>query len=424
MSRNDFVIGALGFPTAEPEKVGMSSKRLSRIRPTMQRYIDRHLVPGVVTLVARQGCVIHLDAIGFQDVEAKTPMKTDTIFRIASMTKPITSVALMMLYEEGHFLLSDPVSNWISEFSDPIVALPIPPREYTGIPWKLIPASRSITIRHLLTHTAGLQSQYSPLHGITPEEFAKISERQKSDETVGDFIKRFAKVPLKYHPGEAWEYSRATCVIGHLVEIISGMTLNEFFHERIFKPLKMSDTHFYLPIEKLDRFTACYTPDKDNHIKLSDPATAESKFVKEPHCYFMGSGGLVSTIADYFRFDQMLLNGGQLDGEQILGRKTVEMMTRNHVGDLPIWLRGPWTGFGLGFGIVMNTDHKNTLTSLHKGPLLWSEGTYLWGGAYCTLAWVDPVEQLIGILMTQVAPYTHLSIRQDIVNMIYQAIVN
>jgi CubicO group peptidase (beta-lactamase class C family) len=169
---------------------------------------------------------------------------------------------------------------------------------------------------------------------------------------------------------------------------------------------------------------ACYTPDKNEYIKLSDPASAESRFVKEPHLYYMGSGGLISTAADYFRFNQMMLNGGELDGARILGRKTVELMTRNHTGDLPIWLRGPGTGFGLGYGIIMNTDHVNTLKSIHKGPEPWSVGTYLWGGAFCTLAWVDPIERLIGILMTQVGPYRHLNIRHDVVGLAYQAIVD
>ena len=413
--------GAVELRMSRPEEVGMSSERLSRIRIAMQRYVDRKLVPGVVSLVARQGRVVYLDNIGFQDVEAGTPMTTDTIFRIMSMTKPITSVALMMLYEEGHFLLSDPVSKWIPEFSDAKVAMRLPPQEYSGVPWKLVPAARPITVRHLLTHTAGLG--YAP-RAMSREEFAKISQPQSPTETIGDFVKRYAKVPLNYHPGEAWDYSRATCVVGHLVEIISGMTLDEFFRERIFKPLNMPDTHFYLPIEKLDRFAACYTPGKDDQIQLTDAPTAESRFVREPHLYFMGSGGLVSTVADYLRFDQMMLNGGELDGVRILGRKTVEFMTRNHTGDLPIWLPGPWVGFGLGYAVVRNTDHVNTLTSGHHGPVPWSVGSYTWGGAFCTYHWVDPVERLIGIVMTQVGPYRHLNLRQEFVGLVNQAIVD
>ncbi|MDP2918889.1 MAG: serine hydrolase domain-containing protein [Dehalococcoidia bacterium] len=411
-----------------PDDVGMSQERLGRIRIAMQRYVDKKLVPGVVTLVARNGKVVHLDAVGQRYPEAGTPMQTDTVFRIASMTKPITSVALMMLYEEGHFLLSDPVSKWIPEFADPKVAVRLPPDELrsetynlAGTPIKLIPANRPITIRHLLTHTAGFGRQP---RGISLPEFAKVNERQSPNETIGDFVKRYAKVPLNHHPGEAWDYSRATCVVGHLVEIISGMTLDEFFRERIFKPLNMTDTHFFLPAEKLDRFAACYTPDKDLSIKLMDAPTPESRFVKEPHTYFMGSGGLVSTARDYFRFYQALLNGGQLDGARIIGRKTIELMTANHTGDLPLWLPGPWSGFGLGFAIVKNTDHVNTLMSLHQGPSTWSLGSYSWGGAFCTYAWVDPKEKVIGIVMTQVSPYTHLNIRQEFVGLAYQALVD
>ncbi len=421
LTRKNSLSGVAGLPMAKPKEVGMSSERLARIRPAMQRYVDRNLVPGVVSLIARHGRVAYLDTIGFRNVEARAPMATDTIFRIASMTKPITSVALMMLYEEGHFLLSDPVSKWIPEFSNPRVAIRVPPQEFRGEPFRFVPAARPITIRHLLTHTSGLG--YLP-RAMSQEEFAKISQRQSPDETIGDFVKRYATVPLNYHPGEAWDYSRATCVVGHLVEIISGMTLDEFFRERIFKPLNMPDTHFYLPMEKLDRFAACYTPGKDEKIQLTDPPTAESRFVKEPHVYFMGSGGLVSTLTDYFHFDQMMLNGGELDGARILGRKTVELMTRNHTGDLPIWLPGPGVGFGLGFAVAINTDHVNTLTSGHPGPIPWSVGSYTWGGAFCTFHWVDPVEKLVGIVMTQVGPYTHLNVRHEFVGLVYQAIVD
>jgi CubicO group peptidase (beta-lactamase class C family) len=419
-------ITVVELPLAEPESVGMSSKRLERINVAMQRYIDKKLVPGVVSLVARQGKVVHLDAIGLRYVEEKLPMKTDTIFRIASMTKAITSVALMMLFEEGHFLLSDLVSKWIPEFADPKVAVRMPVDRRSeggaaGSQIKLYPANRPITIRHLLTHTAGFG--YVP-GGISSDEWAKVNEKQRPDETIGDFVKRYAKVPLDHQPGEAWDYSRATCVVGHLVEIISGMDLDEYFREKIFKPLHMPDTHFYLPLAKLDRFAACYTPDKDFKIKLVDTPTAKSRFVKEPHTYFMGSGGLMSTISDYFRFYQMTLNGGELDGARILSRKTIELMTSIQTGDLPIWLPGPWSGFGLGFGIVKNTEHVNTLTSPHQGPSPWSVGSYSWGGAYCTFPWVDPREKLIGIMMTQVGPYGHLNIRPEYVSLVNQAIID
>ncbi|MFC1534367.1 serine hydrolase domain-containing protein [Thermodesulfobacteriota bacterium] len=409
------------LPMAEPEEVGISSERLSRIRPVMERYINLGLVPGVVSLVARRGKVVYLDAIGFQDVEAKIPSTTDTIFRIASMTKPISSVALMMLYEEGHFLLSDPIEKWIPEFSNPEVVESIPPGGPASTPWRTVPAARPINIRHLLTHTAGLANPY---RGVTIKEFEEACIPNSPEETIGDFVKRYAKLPLNFHPGEAWEYSRATCVVGHLVELLSDMTLDEFFHERIFGPLGMVDTHFFLPEDKLGRFAASYTFDEDGNLKLTDPPTKESRFVKEPHVYFIGSGGLVSTISDYYRFDQMMLNGGELDGHRLLSRKTVDLMTRNHTGDLPLWLPGPWAGFGLGYAIARDTESINTLTSTHKGPLPWSIGSFTWGGAFCTYHFIDPVEDLIGVVMTQVRPYTHLNIRQDFVGLVNQAVID
>ncbi len=410
------------LPLAEPEEVGLSSARLARIRPALQRYVDDRRVPGVVSLIARHGKVAYLDAIGFRDVENARPMQVDTIFRIASMTKPITSVALMMLYEEGGFLLSDPVSKWIPEFAGVKVAERVPPEEFRPVrPFRLVTPRRPITIRHLLTHTAGLSS--AP-RAISAEEWASISQRQRPDETIGDFVRRYASVPLNFHPGERWEYSRATCVVGHLVEIMSGMTLDEFLRERIFRPLGMPDTHFYLPAGKLGRYAAAYTPDENGRIRLTDPPTTESRFVKGPPTYFMGSGGLLSTVADYYRFDQMLLGGGQLDGVRILGRKTVEFMTRNHVGDMHVSLAGPYSGFGLGFGVARDPEHVNGMTSPHPGPVPWSAGTYTWGGAYCTFPWVDPKEDLIGIVMTQVAPYDHLNLRHEFVGLAYQALVD
>ena len=415
-------ISAPDLPTAKPEDVGMSSERLERIRPVMQRYVDDKKVPGVATLIARHGKVVYLDTVGCRDVEAGAPMETDTIFRIASMTKPITSVALMTLYEEGRFLLSSPIKKWIPEFSDQMVArLNLPGQDGSGAPYELVPSARDITVRHLMTHTAGLASSY---RGVLQRDLAKISEFHGRNETVGDFVKRYAKLPLMAHPGEAWEYSRATCVIGHLVEILSGMTLDDYFKERIFKPLGMPDTCFYLPEEKLDRFAAQYTRGENGRIELQDAPTPESRFVKEPHTYFMGSGGLVSTISDYFRFNQMMLNRGELDGVRILSRKTVELMTTNHIGDLPIWLTGAWMGFGLGYGIAKDIGQLNTLTASQKGPNPWTPGTYTWGGAFCTFPFSDLTEQMTGLVMTQVRPYDHLDIRQDLVTMAYQAVAD
>jgi CubicO group peptidase (beta-lactamase class C family) len=403
-----------GLPMAKPEEVGMSAARLDRIHAAMQRYVDRRLVPGVVTLVARHGRVVYLDTAGYRDFDAQKPMTPDTIFRIASMTKPIASVALMMLYEEGHFLLSDPIAKYLPEFKEMKVAQIPSGEERVGAPYKLVPAARPITFKHVLTHTAGFANTY---RGITQAEFAKFQQARKPTDRIGDAVTRLAALPLNFHPGDAWEYGPATDVVGRLVEAISGMTFEEFLQRRIFTPLKMKDTHFYLPVSKLDRFAAVYQPDpkNDNKIKLLEAATAESRFVKEPHIYFSGGGGLVSTVSDYLRFHQMMLNGGELDGARILGRKTVELMTVNHIGDLPVWLSGPGYGFGLGYSVI---------TDLGQAGVSGSVGQYGWGGAFCTYFWVDPVEETIGIMMTQVIPYTHLNIRQDFQVLVNQAIVD
>ena len=399
-----------GVPTASAEDVGMSSSRLERLDRVMQGYIDREEVSGVVTLVARRGKVVHFSSLGERDAERGAPMRHDAIFRIASMTKPIASVALMMLYEEGHFQLRDPIAKWLPEFRDMQVAIPAPADERIASRYKLIPAARPVTVQHVLTHTAGLANTY---RGLTQIDFQEMSARTKPGDTVGNMLQRLARLPLNFHPGDRWEYGRATDVVGRLVEVMSGQTLDAYLRARIFEPLDMTDTHFHLPLSKLDRFTALYRPDDDGTRALAEAPTAESRYVREPHVYFSGAGGLVSTARDYFRFHQMMLNGGVLDGVRILSRKTVELMTANHTGDAGIWLAGPGYGFGLGYAVVTDLGPSGTPRS---------EGSYYWGGAFCTVFWVDPEEDLIGILMTQMRPYTHLNIRQDLVTMTYQAI--
>ncbi len=397
--------------SARAEEVGMSAERLERIRVAMQRYVDRNDVPGVVTLVARRGRVVHYAAVGFRDAEARAPMTNDAIFRIASMTKPIASVALMMLYEEGRFLLGDPVAKWLPEFADMKVAVPAG-SDRAGEPYRLVPAARPITIRHLLNHTAGLPNSY---RGLTQPEYAKLAAARQPNDTVADALKRLAKLPLNFHPGDAWEYGPATDVVGRLVEVISDQTLDQFLRRRIFEPLGMEDTHFYLPATKVARFAALYQPGPDKKIRLTEAPTVQSRFVREPHVYFSGSGGLVSTASDYYRFQQMMLNGGELDGVRLLGRKTVELITANSTGDLPIWSTGRGYGFGLGYSVVKDVGEIG-----QPG----SAGQYGWGGAFCTYFWVDPAEELIGVIMTQVRPYTHLNIRAEFQVLANQAITD
>jgi len=400
--------GDPGLPTAKPESVGMSSERLERIAPAMQRYIDQHLVPGTVALVARRGKVVYFDAQGYMDAENEVPMREDAIFRIASMTKPITSVALMMLWEEGKFQLHDPVSKFIPAFADPMVSTTADASGETG---ELVPAKREPTIRDMLTHTAGLANSYRG-----NSEFYNGHVQVRPDDTMADLINRIAKLPLNYHPGEDWQYSHATDVVGHLVEVISGQTLAEFMDEHIFEPLDMNDTHFFLDDTKDGRLAAQYRPGDDNTIVLQDPGSDDSRWItRENKRVFRGAGGLVSTARDYVRFQQAMLNGGELDGVRLLSPTTLDLMMDNHTGDLDLWLPGPGMGFGLGWGVV--TDRGEAATPL-------SEGSVYWGGAYCTITWIDREEELIGVLMTQVRPYNHLNIRQDFQVLAHQAIID
>ena len=395
------------LPLGRPEDVSMSSARLTRLTTLMQGYINRKEVAGVVTLIARQGRVVHFDGLGHRSVEDAAPMATDTIFRLASMTKPIVAVAAMMLYEEGAFQLSDPVSKWLPEFKNMQV---IEPGATAGT-YTLRPARIPITVRHVLTQTSGVQNS----DGVMQAAYAKIAPRSVPNDTLGAFVSRLATLPLNFEPGTRWHYGPSGAsmnVVGRLVEVISHQSLDQFLAERIFKPLQMRDTHYYVPETKLSRFAVLYKPGVDQKIEIDEPPTAASLNVREG-TYFGGSGGLVSTATDYFRFQQMMLNGGELDGVRLLGRKTVELMTANHTGDL-YTSQVPGLGFGLSVSVVTDVG-----ASAQHGSL----GTYGWGGATGPVYFVDPVEQLIGIFMIQLRPYAHLNIRRDFRTLVYQLIV-
>ena len=395
------------LPRAQPDTAGMSSERLARIAPAMQRYIDAQLTPGVITAVMRHGKLVHFESQGLMDVATGKPMREDAIFRIASMTKPIASTALMMLWEGGHFQLRDPVSKFIPEFADTKVSTTA---DASGESGELVSPERPIQIRDMLTHTAGLANSYRG--NVSAYRQAMSEPRPTSN---AEQIGRLAKLPLNYHPGEEWQYSAATNVVGHLVEIISGQSLDEFLRQRIFKPLDMTDTHFYLDDTKGGRLTTQYTPGDNNKIQAQDPGSEQSRWITSPRSLFSGAGGLVSTVRDYLRFQQAMLNGGELDGTRILAPSTISLMLENHTGDLPLWLPGPGMGFGLGYGVVVDRGAAAT-------PL--SEGAGYWGGAYCTLSWIDPEQDLVGVLMTQVRPYSHINIRQDFQVLTYQAIID
>ena len=364
-----------GLPMAVPEAVGVSAERLERIRPVMQGYVDEGHLPGFLTVVARRGKIVHFETIGMRDVENNKPVEPDTIFRIYSMSKPITSVAVMILYEEGHFQLGTPVSKFIPEFKNMEV--------YNEDQTEILETENEITIKHLLMHTAGLTYGW----GNKPvDERYKASKIFEPNTTLVDMVKKLSDIPLVHEPGERWTYGVSVDVLGYFVEVVSGMPFEEFLQTRLFGPLGMVDTGFSVPLEKIDRYAALYRHNREEGQKqrVKDAPLANDEVSFFPS----GGGGLVSTAADYMRFSQMLLNGGELDGVRILGKKTVELMRYPHHDD--------W--FGLGFAVVTDKEPPNTLESV---------GNFSWGGAAATTFWIDPEEELIGLLFTQLLNNPH-----------------
>ena len=403
--------------TASPEEVGLSPERLERIAATIQRSVDDGRIAGGVALVARHGQIAYFQAVGMADREAKKPMRTDSIFRICSMSKPITSVAVMMLYEEGRFTLNEPVSDFIPEFKNLKVLDPPWPQDKTSPPGALVDAKRPITILHLLTHTSGLTYQWNARLGKSYLDGGIASGLLQQPGTIGDVVKKLAKQPLLFQPGDDWEYSLADDVLGYLVEVVSGMPLDKFLAERIYKPLGMKDTYFYLPDEKVSRLATAYTyyPEKglqpilDNQVVKEGFLSYSADYpYRGPHTYFSGGGGLCSTAEDYYRLCQMMLNGGQLNGVRLLSRKSVELMSQNHVqGKLDEF------GYGLGFGV---TSEPRFLTELG------SVGAYSWGGFYYTSFVIDPKEDLIAIFMGQLHPTGGLNLDDKAIRLAYSAI--
>ena len=390
-------LAAQHLPMAAPEDVGMSSERLARMDTLMQRYIDDNLVAGTVTLVARQGKVVHFKAQGHRYIEGNQPMSPDDLFVIMSMTKPIVSTALMMLYEEGYFLLDDPISKYAPEFADKEVLV----ETESGV--QRVAAERPITFRHVLTHTAGVDPRRSLL---TEMERDGLGRKATLDETLS----AQSSLPLAFHPGDQWRYGGSTNYVALMVGRISGQTLDQFLQERIFDPLGMADTHYNVPHAKVDRVAAAYSPSgPDNTIEL-----LRAPEPRDPSSYFGGTAGLSSTAADYFRFSQMILNGGELDGVRLLSPATVNLMITNHTGDKPIYIKGP-DGYGFGLGFAMVTDPAKARQGL-------TPGTFGWGGAWGTVFWIDPVEELVMIFMTQISSYGHFNIRFDFPNMAMQAL--
>jgi CubicO group peptidase (beta-lactamase class C family) len=384
---------ALGdaLPSASPSDVGLSAEKLAILDKSMQAYIDKGKIAGILTLVARNGRVAHVGQHGMLDIENKKPMRRDAIFRIYSMTKPITTAALMTLYEEGKFQLDDPVEKYI-----PVLAGLKVYAGKDGDSVKLVDIKRSITIRDLMRHTAGFAYGLQPTSPV--EQMYRDSNLLNRASNLDRMMEQLAKLPLINQPGEKWVYSVAVDVQGKLVEVLSGKRLDIFFQERIFEPLGMRDTGFYVPADKIDRFATNYGPNPGtNGLKPID--VPSSSPYRTPPGLYSGGGGLVSTVDDYLRFAQMMLNRGELNGKRILKAETVEQMTQNQLSEklTPISmgiLSVPGTGFGLGVAVRVS------------GQPAGSVGEYYWGGAASTLFFVSPKEKMIGIVMSQFMPMT------------------
>ncbi len=402
-----------GLKTAPPSEAGLSKERLDRIGQVMQQHVANNKIAGAIGLIARRGKVGYFESWGMMDKEGGKPMRKDAIFRIYSMTKAITGVAVMMLYEEGKFSINDPVSKYLPEFAGVKVAVDKKDPDTGKRIYYVVPAEREMTIRDLLRHTSGLD-YVGPRDEKGESLYAKLGVT-RNDITIEEAVKRMAKAPLVHQPGAVWDYSLSIDVLGRLIEVVSGKPLDKFFEERIIKPLGMVDTGFYVPQEKWDRLTTLYTTNADKTIKRHAGPPQES--YKKPAVLLLGGAGLVSTAMDYARFVQMLLNGGELDGVRLLSRKTVELMSSDHLGDMPVV--SPTLPMGYGFGLTFAVNR-----GVGKTGIIGSAGEYNWGGAAGTSFWIDPKEQMIGVFMVQILPSTDLTYRKEFKQLAYQAIID
>jgi len=410
---------------AEPEEVGLSSARLRNLSRRVEEYVEEGQIPGAITVVARQGKVVHFETCGSMDDEAGKPMTADAIFRIYSMTKPIVSLALMQLYEEGRFQLDDPASKYIPEFKGlRVFAGGSADRFETREP------SREMTVRDLLTHMGGLSS--AGIRFGADDVIAQLYQRAGvpgigHEGTLRDTIEKLGSLPLQADPGTRWIYGVSTDVVGYLVEVLSGKPLDAYLEERVFRPLGMSDTSFYVPPDKLGRFAACYQPGEGaggkRYVLQDNPRTSQ---FAAGGTYFSGVGGLCGTAADYIRFAKMLANGGELDGVRVIGKRTLEFMTLNHLpgGRQLADLRQPMpgftlqrgVGFGLGFAVLLDPA---------EAQVLGSPGEFYWSGAASTHFYVSPRDELAAVFMTQMfAPPNQNTFSRDIRVLVYQAIVD
>lgn len=400
------------LPVGKPEELGISPERLQRLTTVFQAYANDKKMAGSVVLVARHGKVAYFNAFGKRDIEADAPMQNDAIFRIASQTKALVSVGIMILQEEGKLLIADPVGKYIPEFMETTVAEPKEGGGYT-----VVKSKRQITLRDLLTHTAGIG--YGD--GLAADKWKEAGIQgwyfADREEPVGATIARLAKLPMDAHPGEKYVYGYNTDILGVVIEKISGKSLDEFITSRILTPLGMKDTHFYLPQTKVNRLAAVYSANANKPLERSpDPGgmVGQGAYVKGPRKSFSGGAGLLSTASDYAKFLQMLLNKGTFNGTRILAPSTVELMTVSHLGEISYpWGKG--IGFGLGFSICEDLGNRGVPGSV---------GEYGWGGAYGSTYWVDPEEDLVVVYFKQLIPTNGLDDQSKLRALIYQALVN
>ncbi|MFT2009569.1 serine hydrolase domain-containing protein [Pontibacter sp. 13R65] len=391
------------------EKAGMSTERLQRLDRVLQEYVDKGYLPGAVTMIVRNGTIVHYKSTGFSDVEQATALRRDDIFRIASQTKAITSVGVMLLFEEGRLLLDDPISKYIPAFKNPQVLDQFNPEDTT---FTTVPAKQEITIRQLLTHTSGIS--YA---GIGMKNAVAIYAKHQVPSGIGtpqgklsEAMQALGKLPLVHQPGERFTYGLNTDVLGYLIEVVSGQPLDQFFRTRIFEPLGMNDTYFYLPSDKQNRLVRLYNENQDRKLQVTQTRNGLTPdFPKENGTYFSGGAGLSSTVYDYAIFLQMLLNGGEYNGKRLLSPTTVHLITTNQIGELNQGI----SKFGLGFSVA---------TDKTAARLPVSEGTYEWGGIFGTTYWVDPKEGIVALIYTQKYPNSYNDLSDKFKVMVYQAI--
>ena len=402
-------ISANEFPAAKPETVGMSSEKLALVVPAMQTFVDEQKVAGAVTIVARNGKVVFFEAVGDADIDSGEPMKRDTIVRIYSMTKPITSVAVMMLAEEGKLTLDDPVAKHLPELKDLKVLSRV-----DGGELQVEDPKRPVTIRDLLRHTSGLT--YGFFGDTAVDQRYRKVDILSSSGTLADMVTKLGELPLLYQPGTRFNYSVSSDVLGRVVEVVSGRSFDEFLQQRIFTPLDMKDTGFFVPEDSFNRFAANHSPKLLGGLRVSD-APKSSRYRRDPSM-LSGGGGLVSTARDYMRFCQMLLNNGELGGKRLLQVETVEAMTKNQLPDeaYPIALGGQrdGVGFGLGFSVVVENTSYTAQSHI---------GEYGWGGAASTHFWISPSDDLAVVVLTQLMPF-NFQLEHAVKPLVYDAILD